>query len=179
MRGADAGNNTSESEIDNLCDVCSGDDDIRGLDVTVHDVVSVSCGKSSGDLDREVERFADWNHSARNFMREGLAIVVLHHDEKLAVFGLFESMDDAYIGMIESGCGACFAKEVSFVFVADSNSFGQEFQSDGTFELGVERLIDDTHTASAQFLGDAVMRDRLIDHGTRPEVTWILGFPAS
>src|SRR5439155_17733909 len=142
-----------------------GDDDIRGLDVAVHDVVSVSRGKSSGDLDCEVERFANGDHSARNFLREGLAIVVLHHDEKLAVFGLFESMDDAYIGMIESGCGACFAKEVSFVFVADSNSFGQEFQSHDTFELGVERFIDDTHTASAEFFGDAVMRDRLIDHG--------------
>src|SRR5207302_5564222 len=105
-------------------------------------------------------------------------IVVLHHDEKLAVFGLFESMDDAYIGMIESGCGACFAKEVSFVFIADSGPFGEEFQSHNTFELGVERSINDTHTASAEFLGDAVMRDRLIDHGAGLEVRWILVFSA-
>ncbi len=41
---------------------------------------------------------------------------------------------------------------------------GQEFQGDEAAELGVLSLIDDTHTATAELLDDAVVRDGLADH---------------
>jgi hypothetical protein len=42
-----------------------------------------------------------------------------------------------------------------------SRPFGQELQRHGATQLGVFRLVDHAHTATAEFLDDAVMRDRL------------------
>ena len=35
---------------------------------------------------------------------------------------------------------------------------------DSALDLGVQRLIDDAHPARAELLGDAVVRDGLLDH---------------
>ncbi|MDA1313529.1 MAG: hypothetical protein O2968_09365 [Acidobacteria bacterium] len=40
----------------------------------------------------------------------------------------------------------------------------QKFQCDGAVELRVLGLVDDTHAAFTEFLGDAVVRDGLADH---------------
>jgi len=94
------------------------------------------------------------------------------------VIGLFKRVDDAYIGMIESGSGARLAKEVFLVRVADGNAIRKKFQRHGALELGVERLIDDAHPASTELLGDAVVRGGLLDHGAETGRSWILGFSA-
>src|SRR6266404_6367115 len=110
--------------------------------------------------------------------RESFAFVVLHYDKKLMVVGLFEPVDDADIGMIEAGSGARLAKEVFLVRVADGNSIRKKFQRHGALELGVQRLVDDSHPAGTELLGDAVVRDGLLDHGAESGRSWILGFSA-
>jgi len=74
----------------------------------VHDVAGVSRAKPSGDLNSEVERFAQGDYSARNFLREGLTFLVLHYNKELLVFGLFDPMDDTDIGMVQPGSGEPF-----------------------------------------------------------------------
>jgi hypothetical protein len=43
----------------------------------------------------------------------------------------------------------------------------QEFQSDKTTKLSVLSLVNDAHSAAAELLNNAVMRDRLADHWRR------------
>jgi len=42
--------------------------------------------------------------------------------------------------------------------------FGQELQGDKAVQLHVFGFVDDTHSLTAQFLDDAVMRNGLAEH---------------
>ena len=41
---------------------------------------------------------------------------------------------------------------------------GEKLESDGALELGVLGLVNDTHPAFTEFLGDLVMRDGAAHH---------------
>ena len=80
------------------------------------------------------------------------------------IFGLLDTVDDANIGMIESGSCSCFAEESLFVPRAEDQVRGKKFQSNCTLELQVERFVHHTHPAGTELLGDAVVRNGLTDH---------------
>jgi hypothetical protein len=42
--------------------------------------------------------------------------------------------------------------------------FGQELEGDETVQARVLRLVDDTHTATAELADDAAVRERCVDH---------------
>ena len=130
----------------------------------MHDVARMSHSQPSCDLDGQVERLANGDRSAREFLRESFSLVVAHDDEELAVFGLFDPVNHADVGMIQRGSGARLAEQAFSVAVAHGGIRGQEFQRYGTLQLQIERLIHYAHATGADFLGDSVMRDGLTDH---------------
>jgi len=73
-------------------------------------------------------------------------------------------VDGANIGMVESGSGAGFATKAFESLRVARELVGQKFEGDEAAEFGVFRLVDDAHTAAAELLDDAVMRDSLADH---------------
>lgn len=44
----------------------------------------------------------------------------------------------------------------------------QDFERDLPFQIHVERTVDDTHAATADFLEDAIVRERLTDQRNFP-----------
>ena len=164
LRGAGCGYHSGEPEIDDLGYLFICNDDVRGLDVAMHDVARVSRAEPPGNLNGEVQRFADGNQTARQFLSEGFSLVVPHDDEQLVVFGFFQPVDHADIGMIQRRSGPCFAQQAFFVPGTDGKIRRQEFQRDGALELYVERFVHHTHPACTEPLGDAVVRNGLTDH---------------
>src|SRR5262245_53645455 len=70
--------------------------------------------------------------------------------------------------MVQRGCGSSFLLKLLHRFTAFAERFQQEFQCDEPAEPGVLRLIDDTHSATAQLIHDEVMRNSLADHDEMP-----------
>ena len=149
LRGANGGNNAGEAEVHDLGHLVIGNDNVRRLDVAMHDIARMSRAESPCNLDGEVEGFADRNHATRQFLRQSLSLVVTHDDEKLVFFRLLDSMNDTDVRMIQSGSGARFAKQALSVAIADGDVRGQELQGDRALELQVERLVHHTHAAGA------------------------------
>ena len=67
----------------------------------------------------------------------------------------------------ESRCRLRFAPKPSQSGRIRGHALGQEFQGDATVQLEVFGLVDHTHPAAAELAQDAVVRDRLADHGLK------------
>ena len=65
--------------------------------------------------------------------------------------------------MIQARGGLRFSEEAGLVFGVLDGVRRQELQRDRSFELGVFSLVDDTHPAFPECLGDLVVGDRLAD----------------
>ena len=74
--------------------------------------------------------------------------------------------------MIENGSRLSFADEALPVLVVLERLGLEEFQGDETLELDVVRLVDDPHTALAEFLDDLVMRDCPSNHRLSTNAVW-------
>jgi hypothetical protein len=77
---------------------------------------------------------------------------------------LADFVDGANVGMVEGRGCAGFAAETLDDLDVLGEFIGQEFQGDGTAELGIFRFVNDTHASATQFLGNSVVRDGLVDH---------------
>lgn len=74
-------------------------------------------------------------------------------------------VDRADVRVIQGGRGMRLAAESFERLRVLGYIFGQEFQSDESTKFGVLSLVHHTHTAAAQLLDNAVVRDGLTDHG--------------
>src|SRR6267143_1607662 len=70
--------------------------------------------------------------------------------------------------MVESGCRTSLATKTFQGLGIVSYLFRQELQSHESAMARVLGLIDNTHTATAELLNDAVVRDDLGDHSELP-----------
>src|SRR4029077_3738076 len=96
-------------------------------------------------------------------MLQGCAVQKLHSNERLLTV-LADFVDGANIGMIESrGRPRLPAKPFQCLWVA-RQFIRQEFESHEAAKVGVLGFIDHTHTAAAEFLDNAVVRNGLADH---------------
>ena len=161
MRGAGAGDDSSEAKVDDFCRAGFGDDDVGRLDVTVNDVLRVGGAEAASNLDRQIESFAEWQAAVRKLLSEGSALVILHDDEEVVIGSFFKAVYDANVGMVQGRGSASLAAENVLVANTNGSVVGKKFKGDSAFELGVEGLVDDTHPAGAKFFGDAVVADRL------------------
>src|SRR5215813_12232872 len=90
------------------------------------------------------------------------AIQKLHDNERMA-FVPADFVDRADFRMVERGRCTRLAAEAFERLRVLSEVFGQEFQGDETTKLGVLGFVHDPHPAHAEFLDDAVVRDRMPD----------------
>src|ERR1700693_1280616 len=95
------------------------------------------------------------------------AVQKLHDKERMAVL-LPDLIDRADIGMVESGGRLRLSLETGQGLGVFRDVLGQELQRDKATELGVFSLVDHTHSAAAELLNDAIVRDGLADHRIEP-----------
>jgi hypothetical protein len=119
LRGARAGHHAGQPEVHNLRHVFIGNDDVGGLDVAVDDAVCVGGAEAARNLHREIQGLAHRNRPSRQFLRQRFPFVIRHDDEKLAVFGFFNAVDDTDIGIVQSRCSPRLAEQDLFVARTD------------------------------------------------------------
>ena len=93
-----------ESEIEDLDLPACVHEDVRGLDVAVHNPFRVRRLECIGDLTRRVEELAHLEPLPREPVCQRLALEQLHHDKVLA-FVLLDRIDGANTRVIQRRCG--------------------------------------------------------------------------
>src|SRR5258707_10764954 len=91
------------------------------------------------------------------------AVQKLHGDDCLAAL-LANVMNCADVWVIQSGRCLCFTTKTLQCLAVLGHVLGHKLQSHKTVEPGIFRLVHHTHSATAEFLTDAVVRDGLTDH---------------
>ncbi len=153
-----------QAEIENLGVPARGDEQIRGLDVAVHDALGVRRIQRVCDLNAQIEQQIEVERPAGDAVLQRGAVQKLHGDER-AAFVLADFVDGADVGMVQRGGGARFAPETFQRLRVLDHIEGQEFQGDEAAQLGVFRFVDDAHSTAAEFFDDAVMAESLAKQG--------------
>ena len=130
----------------------------------MNDAFGVSDVESIGNLNPEIEDLFNRERLTVDVLAEGFAVDELHGDERAMIL-LANVVDGADAGMVESGSRVGFtAKTFESLGVLD-HVIGKKFQGDGTVEAGVAGFVNHPHSAGAEFLNDAEVRDGLVNHG--------------
>ena len=153
----------AKSEIQNLGLPTLGHEDVRRLDVAMHDALGVRRIQRVGKLDAQVQNFVGLEGLGADAVLEGLPLQQFHGDERPA-FVLVDVVDGADVGVIEGGGGLGLALEALQGLMVLGHFFRQELERDEAMELGVLGLIDDTHTAASELLQHAIVGNRLANH---------------
>ena len=97
-------------------------------------------------------------------MFQDCAIEKLHHDERMPIL-IADIVNHADVGMIERRSSLCFALEACQRLRVSRYFIREKLECHETVQSGVLGLVDHTHTATAEFLDDEVVRDGLANHG--------------
>ena len=122
------------------------------------DAFGVGGVESAGDLNAEIE---DVSMSSGFSAIRCLRVWPSRNSMAMKAFDfpLVNFVDGADVGVVESGGGTSLAAETFERLRIVSYVVGQEFQGDKAAEAGVFRFIYDAHSAAAELLDDAVMRN--------------------
>ncbi len=96
-------------------------------------------------------------------MRQRYPVEKLHGDEGLTIL-LADVVDSANVGVVQRGCSLGLALKTGEGLGIFGHIVRQEFEGDETMKPGVFSLINHSHTAAANFLDNAIVRDGLADH---------------
>jgi len=145
-----------QSEVDDLGHAFAGHQDIGRLEITVNDPLLMGLGHAPDGLEDDVERLFLLERPPLDLVPKAFAFIVGHDDIHPAVFRLFDLVNVADIGMIESRGGSGFLDEPLPRIGVRGPLVRQEFQGHGALELDILGLVDDAHPAAANFLDDPV-----------------------
>jgi hypothetical protein len=140
-----------------------GDEDIRGLDVAVHDAFGVGGVERVGDLNGEAKRDVGLKRTAGDAVLQCHAFEKFHDDEGLAIL-LADVVDGADIGMVEGGSGLGFALKAGEGLRIAGNFFGQKFEGHKAAKARVLGFVDNAHAAASKLFDDAVVGDGFANH---------------
>src|SRR6266566_9074354 len=154
------GRELGQPEVQNLRLPAAGHENVRRLDVSVDDPLSVGRVQCVGDLNAEIEQPLGLQRPSCNEVLKGLPLQELHDDKVLSLV-LADLMDRANIGMIQGGSCPRFTLKSLQRLMIGRELIGQELQSDVAAQTQVFGLIDHTHATAAQLFQDAVMRNGL------------------
>src|ERR1700675_767807 len=133
-----------------------GQKQICGLDVSMNDSFGVGCVQGVGNLDADIEQRLQLDSPAQDHFPESLAFQIFHHQEKSTLV-LANFVNGAGVGMIQSRGGARLTPEALERLGSVRHAVWQKLERSGALELDVLGVIDNAHSAAADFFQDAVM----------------------
>ena len=152
-----------EAEVHDLHVAPLRQEDVRGLDVAMHDALRVRGVKGVGDLDTEIDNLVNLEHAAGDAIVEGLALHPLHHDEWLALV-FTDVVHRADVGVVQRGGGPRFDAKPFHSLPISRQFFRDEFEGNLAAKAGVVSAVNDAHTAGAELVDHPIMRNRFADH---------------
>src|SRR5208282_2444927 len=158
-----SGRDLRQTKIENLGLTSTRDEDVRRLDVAMHNALRVRRIQRIGDLDAEINRRLNLQRLAGDLVPQGVPLKQFHRNEASPI-GVIDFVDRADVLVVQGRRRLGFPLESAERLRIVGELFGKEFQSDVATELEVFGLIDHTHSAPADFAEDAVMGNRL-PHG--------------
>ena len=152
-----------DAEIEHLDRAASRHEQVRGLDVAMHDALRVSGVERIGQLRAELEHFVERQPAARDAILQRLPVEQLHHHELLAALRA-DVVEGADVRVIEARDHLRFALEALVRVGVGVGLVGQELDRHLAAEARVFRFVDDAHAAGAEPRQDLVVRNGLADH---------------
>ena len=98
-----------------------------------------------------------------DMLTESFTVNKFHGDERVVIL-FADIINGTNAGVVESGSGVGFAAEALQGLGILLHVIGEKFQGDDAIKAGVQGLVDNTHSASAEFLEDAIVRDGPVNH---------------
>src|SRR5439155_26217203 len=154
----------SQAEIQDL-HVSSGlDHDVGRLDVSMNDSMSVRFCQPIRDLRSYMDDLSAVEPALLHDVAQRPAFNVLH-DNELEFIHLadFVYMCDVRVVQRRRCSRLTNQPRSAIAFRIGERAGDENLDSDRTEKLGVERAIDDAHTALAEFCEDLIVRDGLAD----------------
>ncbi len=161
--GAGCDDDLRQAEIHHFGMTALGHEDVGGFDVAMDDAFSMGCVEGVGDLDGEGEDRVQFHRAIADTVLKGQAVEKLHDDKRMPIVPA-DLVNGTDVGMIECGCGLGLALKAGESLRILGYIVGQKFEGDKAVEVGVFRLVDDTHSSSANFLEHAVVRNSPLNH---------------
>ena len=132
--------------------------------VAMNDALRVGRRQSVGCLYRDLEDLIQIHGLAPDALLQALTLELFHHDKGMAIIVL-NIVDRADVGMIQLRCSSRLALETVERLAISKEIFGNELQRDVAAQADVLGLIHDSHATATEFSQNAVVGDRLTNHG--------------
>ena len=137
---------------------------VGALDIAVHDFFCVRSFQRLRYLGSNIYRFREFKWTFLYDFRQRLSIDVFHHDERAYIVGigafgnrLVYFKDAGNMRVVKLRGSFRLTVETCTVFLGAKCSRGQHFDSHRSIEFRVLGLVHDPHSATAEFLLDAIM----------------------
>ena len=143
--------------------VCS-EKDIGGLNIAVNDAFRVGGDERICHLDAHVQNLVSFERIAANQLLQAFAFQLLHDDEGVPVVVL-DVVNRADVGMIQLGGRSSLALESLQGLGIPYQVIRNKLEGNAAPEARIFGLVDHSHAPTAEFSQDAIVRNRLADHG--------------
>ena len=145
-----------DPEVEELGEAVLGEEDVRGLDVSVDDAAPVGGPEPPRDVGRDAGGVGDGERAALEAGRERLAVVARHREVEPAVVGLVRFVDRAEVGVVHGGDGVGLGEEPRARLRVGGEVGGEHLHGDEPVEPGVARAVDHAHRPPAKLLDQLV-----------------------
>src|SRR5262249_53146902 len=145
-----------ESEVEHLNRSVGADLDVCGLQVSMDDRLLMRGFESDRELLRYRQYFGKRHRTARNDLRQVLAVTKLHDELRIGFTGSFKTVDLSDVRMIERSQRLRLSSEAGQPIRIAIPLGRQHLYCDFTMEHRVARTVDDAHAARADRRQDFV-----------------------
>jgi hypothetical protein len=152
-----------QTEVSDLHLALAGKQDVAALDVAMNDAFSMRLPQSLGYLNCDVESIFDLERALADAVGQLPAVHIRHRQVNLPV-RFAEFVHRTNIRMVERRCRLRLSQKSGPASFHLAIAECDKFQGDGPVQASVEGLVDDAHSAFAQFFDDPVLGNCPTDH---------------
>ena len=152
-----------QAEVHHLHVAPLGHENVRGLDIAMHDALRVRGVQRVGDLDPEIDNLVNLEHAAGQSIVERLAFHPFHDDERLALV-FADVVDRADVRVVQRGGGSRLDAKPLNGLAVSHQFLWDELERDLPAETIVLSAVDDAHAAGAELMRDPIVRNGFADH---------------